>query len=90
MLRFLEFAVFRSAVLQRPYGDHSLLIHRERLAKVGGYRLLALMEDLDLVQLVPVGSVFRRIGQAGPPVRALASVLRNAWCNLQLRRRWLA
>ena len=92
MLRFLEFAVFlRSAVLQRPYGDQGLLIHRERLAEVGGYRLLALMEDLDLVQRLSRSGRIRRIGQ---PLTTSArrwqkrGVLRNAWCNLQLRRRW--
>ena len=92
LLRFLEFAVFlRSAVLQRPYGDQGLLIHRERLAEVGGYRPLSLMEDLDLVQRLSRSGRISRIGQ--PLITSARrwrkrGVLSNAWCNLQLRRRW--
>ena len=92
MLRCLESAVFvRSAVLQRPYGDQGLLIHRNRLAEVGGYRSLALMEDLDLVQRLSRLGRLRRIGQ--PLITSARrwrkrGVLRNAWCNFQLRRRW--
>ena len=92
MLRCLECAVFvRSAVLQRPYGDQGLLIHRDRLAEVGGYRSLALMEDLDLVQRLSRLGRLRRIRQ--PLITSARrwrkrGVLRNAWCNFQLRRRW--
>ena len=38
-----------------PYGDQGLLIHRTLYDTLGGYRLLPLMEDVDLV---------RRIGRA--------------------------
>lgn len=45
----------RARVLGLPYGDQGLLIHRSLYDALGGYRLLPLMEDVDLV---------RRIGRA--------------------------
>ena len=92
MLRCLEFSVhIRSAVLQRPYGDQGLLIHRDLLARAGGYGMQALMEDLDLVRRLARMARLRRIGQ--PLITSSRrwrerGVLRNAWCNAQLRRRW--
>ena len=51
MLWLLERMVnLRSRWLQRPYGDQGLLIQRQLYERVGGYRPLALMEDLDLVE----------------------------------------
>ena len=51
MLWLLERMVnLRSRWLQRPYGDQGLLIHRQLYQRIGGYRPLALMEDLDLVE----------------------------------------
>ena len=92
MLRCLEFAVLiRSAVLQRPYGDQGLLIDRDLLAAVGGYRMQALMEDLDLVQRLARSVRLRRVGQALTTSSRRwreRGVLRNAWRNAQLRRRW--
>jgi rSAM/selenodomain-associated transferase 2 len=40
----------RVRLLGLPYGDQGLLIHRDLYARVGGYRPLPLMEDVDLVQ----------------------------------------
>jgi rSAM/selenodomain-associated transferase 2 len=55
--RFLEGLVgLRCALLRLPYGDQGLLIPRALYEKVGGYRELPVMEDLDLV---------RRIGSRG-------------------------
>jgi hypothetical protein len=45
----------RARLLGLPYGDQGLLIHRAFYDALGGYRLLPLMEDVDLV---------RRIGRA--------------------------
>ena len=45
----------RARLLGLPYGDQGLLIHRALYDALGGYRLLPLMEDVDLV---------RRIGRA--------------------------
>jgi rSAM/selenodomain-associated transferase 2 len=41
---------FRSRVLKLPYGDQGLLISRRLYEAVGGYRPLAIMEDIDLVR----------------------------------------
>ena len=49
--RLLERGVaWRCRVLGLPYGDQGLLIGRELYDAVGGYRPLALMEDVDLVR----------------------------------------
>jgi hypothetical protein len=37
-------------VLALPYGDQGLLIHRSLYDRVGGYRPLPLMEDVDMVR----------------------------------------
>lgn len=92
MLRMLEQAVaLRSRWLQRPYGDQGLLIHRELLAKAGGYRPLALMEDLDLVMRLNGQATIRQLGlpltTSGRRWRT-HGVLRIAWRNARLRRRW--
>lgn len=76
----------RCSLLRLPYGDQGLLIPRRLYEKVGGYRDLALMEDLDLV---------RRLGRRGVRMlraRAVTSArryrqdgylwraLKNQWC----------
>jgi rSAM/selenodomain-associated transferase 2 len=49
--RLLERLVaLRSGALRLPYGDQGLLIPRRLYAEVGGYRPLAIMEDVDLVR----------------------------------------
>jgi len=49
--RLLEAMVgLRCALLRLPYGDQGLLIPRRLYEEIGGYRPLALMEDVDLVQ----------------------------------------
>ena len=92
MLWLLERMVnLRSRWLQRPYGDQGLLIQRQLYERVGGYRPLALMEDLDLVE---------RLSQVAP-LRSLncalltsaerwqkRSVLVQAWRNARLRWLW--
>lgn len=42
--------VARVRMLGLPYGDQGLLISRARYGEVGGYRLLPLFEDVDLVR----------------------------------------
>ncbi|HEX9882145.1 MAG TPA: TIGR04283 family arsenosugar biosynthesis glycosyltransferase [Hyphomicrobium sp.] len=49
--RFLEVLVgLRCGLLRLPYGDQGLLIPRHLYDRVGGYREIPLMEDLDLVR----------------------------------------
>jgi len=53
--RLERMVAWRSRVLGLPYGDQGLLLAREYYQRLGGYRPLALMEDVALV---------RRIGKA--------------------------
>ena len=92
MLWMLEQLVaLRSRWWQRPYGDQGLLIHRHLYERVGGYRPLTLMEDLDLVERL------NRITRIRSLHCALITsarrwhrkgVLQQAWINARLRRRW--
>jgi rSAM/selenodomain-associated transferase 2 len=59
--RVAALANWRARRFGLPYGDQALLIARSRYEALGGYRPLALMEDVDFV---------RRIGRAN--LRALA------------------
>ena len=92
MLKLLEWCVaLRSRWGQMPYGDQGLLIHRSLYESVGGYRSLALMEDVDLIQRLQQIS---RIGALGCALTTSArrwnhrGVLNQAWSNARLRRRW--
>ncbi len=49
--RILETLVgLRSHLFKLPFGDQGLLIPTSLLAEIGGYRLLPLMEDVDIVR----------------------------------------
>lgn len=51
--RWIEFMVaLRCAAFKLPYGDQGLLISRKLYDAVGGFRALALMEDVDLVRRI--------------------------------------
>ncbi|MEC9367607.1 MAG: TIGR04283 family arsenosugar biosynthesis glycosyltransferase [Pseudomonadota bacterium] len=53
MPRLLEMIVsLRCAILRLPYGDQGLLIHRQHYRRIGGFRPLPLMEDVDLVRRI--------------------------------------
>lgn len=43
----------RCALFRLPYGDQGLLIHRRLYERIGGFRDLPLMEDVDLVRRIP-------------------------------------
>lgn len=85
--RWLEVGVaLRCRLFRLPYGDQALFARREAYSRIGGFRRLPLMEDVDFA---------RRLGRAGPlafpAVRAftsarrferrgmLATSLRNLW-----------
>jgi rSAM/selenodomain-associated transferase 2 len=56
--RLLEGLVaLRCATLRFPYGDQGLLIPKQLYQDVGGYRSLALMEDVDLVRRLGRGRI---------------------------------
>ncbi len=48
--RLEALVAWRCRVLGLPYGDQGLLLHRDLYRRVGGYRPLPLMEDVDLVR----------------------------------------
>jgi len=51
--RRLECAVaWRCRVLGLPYGDQGLLVRRDTLARLGGFRPIPIMEDVDLVRRI--------------------------------------
>ncbi len=51
--RYLEAMVsVRCALLRLPYGDQGLLIARDHYQRLGGFRDLPLMEDVDLVRRI--------------------------------------
>ena len=81
----------RSRWLQRPYGDQGLLIQRRLYERVGGYRPLALMEDLDLVERLSTITTVRSLNCAlltrGERWQK-RSVLAQAWRNARLRWLW--
>lgn len=58
MPRMLEALVgLRCLLLALPYGDQGLLISRARYARLGGFRPLPLMEDVDLVRRLGRGEL---------------------------------
>jgi rSAM/selenodomain-associated transferase 2 len=50
---------WRCRVLGLPYGDQGLLIGRAHYFRLGGYRPLPLMEDVDLVRRIGIGQLTR-------------------------------
>jgi hypothetical protein len=92
MLWLLERMVnLRSRWLQRPYGDQGLLIHRQLYERIGGYRPLALMEDLDLVERLSKIATIRSLNCAlltSAERWKERSVLMQAWRNARLRWLW--
>ena len=69
--RLLERLVsLRCALFGLPYGDQGLLIHRALYDRIGGYRAMELMEDVDLVRRLGMGRL------SPLPVDALTSAER--------------
>lgn len=51
--RLLEWMVaLRCAILRLPYGDQALLINKQHYRRIGGYRDMPLMEDVDIVRRI--------------------------------------
>jgi hypothetical protein len=69
----------RTRCLQMPYGDQAIFVRREDFEAVGGYRAVALAEDLDLV-----ADLRRRGRLAALPVPAVTSGRR--WRDLGVLR----
>jgi len=85
--RFLERIVaLRCALFRLPYGDQGLLVNRRLYDRLGGFRSLPLMEDVDLVRRIGRRRLVMLRSQAvTSPERYvksgyLARMLRNAFC----------
>jgi len=90
--RILEIAVaLRSYLLQRPYGDQGLLIHRDLYYRSGGFSSLKIMEDLDLITRITKTTKLRRIGgkiYTDDIKWSNSSVIKRAFKNANLRKKW--
>ena len=89
MPRLIEWLVaLRCGLMGLPYGDQGLLISRHLYRRLGGFRPLALMEDVDLVRrlkwrelvmlksrAVTSGERYRREGYLARSLRNLGCVL---------------
>lgn len=65
-LRWIERGVkWRSRWLRLPYGDQALFLSAERFQRMGGFAILPIMEDFDLVQRLNRQG---RIAIVSPPV----------------------
>lgn len=82
---------FRSGLLKLPYGDQGLLISRRLYDIVGGYHMMDLMEDIDLVRRIGR----RRLVLLKTPAITSAhkyrrdGFKRRGWRNLVLLSRYL-
>lgn len=82
-LRFIErVANFRSQVLQMPYGDQGLFLHRRTFGQLGGFSDTPIMEDFDMV---------RRLRQKGRIATVSSPVVTSSrrWLRLGVLRTWL-
>lgn len=86
--RLEAMVAWRCRTFGLPYGDQGLLLSRGLYEKVGGYRTLPLMEDVDLVRRIGRGNIvlldatavtsaerYRRDGYLARPVRNLACLV---------------
>ena len=90
--RFLEIAVaLRSYLLQKPYGDQGLLIHKDLYNLSGGFSSLKIMEDLDLITRITKIAKARRIGEniyTDDLKWANSNIIKRAIKNAKLRKKW--
>ena len=76
----------RCALFKLPYGDQGLLVNRRLYDRLGGFRSLPLMEDVDLVRRIGRRRlVLLRSKAVTSPARYLkrgylARIARNALC----------
>jgi len=87
--RCIEWVVaWRCRHLSLPYGDQGLLIHRDFYEQVGGYKLIPIMEDVDMVwrlrfyglhtfgaRAITSSARYRRDGWAIRPLRNLLCLI---------------
>jgi rSAM/selenodomain-associated transferase 2 len=91
---------WRNKFLGLPYGDQGLLIHRRFYSRIGGYKAVPLMEDVEIVRRIGMArfTLFdvRAVTSPARYQRAgyLAQIVRNFICLslffLRLPPRWIA
>ena len=90
--RILELAVaLRSLLLQRPYGDQGLLIHKDLYYNSGGYSSLKIMEDIDIVTRISKQTKLKSIREniyTDDIKWSNSNIIKRAIKNAKLRRKW--
>ena len=90
--RFLEIAVaLRSLLLQHPYGDQGLLIHKDLYYKTGGFSSLKIMEDIDLITRITKKTKLKRIRESiytDDRKWTNSNIIKRAIKNYKLRKKW--
>ena len=90
--RFLEIAVaLRSHLLQHPYGDQGLLIHKDLYSNTGGYSSLKIMEDIDLITRITKKTKLKRIREniyTDDIKWTNSNIIKRAIKNAKLRNKW--
>jgi rSAM/selenodomain-associated transferase 2 len=81
--RRLERAVaWRCGVLGLPYGDQGLLIGAEHYRRLGGFKAMPIMEDVDLVRRIGRGNI---VMLSTPAVTSAARWRRDGWLRRSAR-----
>tara|TARA_B100000579_G_scaffold418066_1_gene415240 strand:- start:811 stop:1515 length:705 start_codon:yes stop_codon:yes gene_type:complete len=90
--RLLEIAVaLRSHLLQQPYGDQGLLIHKNLYRISGGFSSLKLMEDIDFItrlsKIAKLKSIREKI-YTDDIKWSNTNIIKRAIKNASLRKKW--
>ena len=51
-------ANFRTILFKLPFGDQGLLINRKYYKEIGGFSLIPIMEDMDIMTRIPKNNKF--------------------------------
>ncbi len=82
--RLIEHGVaWRVRRLRLPYGDQGLFVRRDVFARLGGYRELPLMEDVDLVSRLKAGG--RLVQMPAPLLTSARRWRRDGWFRRSAR-----
>lgn len=92
IFKILELAVLlRSNIFKEPYGDQGLLLSKELYFKLGGYKEIHIMEDIDLIQRISRLNKLKGL-KANLITDARrwekVSIIKNTIRNALLRYRW--
>lgn len=85
--RLERFVGWRTRALALPYGDQGLAISRRAYRRLGGFRPLPIMEDVDFIRRIPAGRLHVLPARAVTSARRyrhggyVARPLRNLFCQ---------